>query len=199
MKIGIDIDDVIADSYPEYLEAFNKQFNKNIQVTEVFDFYHFGYHAGVEKAKVDIFIDTQLHTDEFQIAIDPILDAAKYIQSWSGKGIMIVYVTARPLMIKSITIKWLKKYGFWSAGTKLYLFDEKRLNTDIEYKTSIASKKFVDIFIEDKKDIAEAMRIPVFLIDRPWNKGDISSHITRVYSWKGIDSKLRSLYRKEFR
>ena len=190
MKIGIDIDNVVADSYPSYLEKIKERFGEKVPAN-ITDFYHVEEYIDADKNEIMGFFDEILLTDEFQIAINPISDASGYIQKWVGEGIEIVYITARPLKIKSVTMEWLKKHGFWVRGAKIYLFDEKRLNTDIEYKKSIVSKKLVDVMIEDKKDIAEAMIVPVFLLDRSWNQGKLSKHVKRVYSWGEIDEEVR--------
>ncbi|MBI2611157.1 hypothetical protein HYW54_00235 [Candidatus Gottesmanbacteria bacterium] len=193
MKIGIDIDNVVADSYPAYLEKFRYRFGEKVP-HNIADFYHVEEHIEAPREEIIEFFESELHTDEFQISINPVVDAAMYIQSWAMSGANIVYITARPLRIKPVTKKWLVKHGFWVDGAKIYLFDERRLNTDIEYKSTIVSKKLVDVLIEDKLDIATSMKIPVFLPDKPWNQGKLPKNVTRVYSWDEIDEKLRKRF-----
>ena len=40
MKIGIDIDNVISDTYPLFIHKFNATFGKNFRYEEITDFYY---------------------------------------------------------------------------------------------------------------------------------------------------------------
>ena|SRR3989344_827983 len=187
LKIGIDIDNVIADTTVSYLSEFNAHFGTSIKFEEVTDFYHIETIFSKSKAQVDKFLESKLHRDEFMIRVPPILPASDFIQIWLKKGMSVYYISARPKNIQKVTKKWLVKHGFWWEGAKLYTFDTDKNYTDIEYKTGIAKFEKLDIFIEDKKDIAEAMDIPVALLDRPWNSGALPRHVKRVYSWEEIN------------
>ena len=67
------------------------------------------------------------------------------------------------------------------------LFDEKKgFKSDVDYKVSVAEKFGISVFIEDAGQIAKAMKIPVFLFDRPWNQGKLPANVLRVKSWSQI-------------
>lgn len=191
MKIGIDIDNVIADSHPAYLEQYTSRFGDKVKLDSVVDFYHIEDHIAAEREEVLDFLNSHLHTDAFQITINPVANASLHIQSWLDRGLEIIYISARPESIRAVTMAWLMKHGFWrESKTTLFLFDESKRYSDIAYKTGIVNQEGVSLVVEDKKDIAEAMPVQTFLFDRPWNKGDTISHITRVYSWDDLDAKI---------
>ncbi len=185
--IGIDIDNVIADTTESYISKFNEYFGISIKYEDITDFYHLEKLTNIPKQRVDLFIEKTFDQDEFVTKIPPVSSASEYIQSWIKRGVVLYFISARPKSIKKVTKRWLLKHGFWGKGAKLYTFDTDKNYTDIEYKTGIVQYEKIDIFIEDKKDIAEAMSVPVLLIDRPWNRGELPEHLKRVYTWDDIN------------
>lgn len=195
LKIGIDIDNVIADSYPRYIDAFNKKFGVAVKYEEIFDFYYLENYVGVDRAQTSQFIETVLHSNEFQLAIPPYEEPQKIIKKWADQGFSIHYITSRPDFTKTVTLKWLKKHGFLAKGTKLHLLDINIHSKDTDYKKEIVNKWKVNLMIEDSLDIASALDIPVFLLDRPWNQGKLPKNVTRVNNWAEIDQRVEKLTR----
>lgn len=191
-KIGIDIDNVIADSYPQYIDAFNKRFGTSVKYEEIFHFYYLEKNVGIEETLVSEFIETIVHSQNFQLQIPPIINALKIIKKWMKKGYSIHYITSRPIDTKQETEQWLKKQGFFMKGVTLDLYNEKEHNFSHisrinSYKRLVADKRILDIFIEDSIDIAKSLDIPVLLVDRPWNQGKLPKNVKRVKDWAEID------------
>ncbi len=188
LHIGIDIDNVIAESYPAYIDKFNEVFEKQVRFDEVFSFYHLENNAGVDKREVEVFLDTHVHRDDFQIGIQPYGDAVMMVQKWAKSGHILHFITARPVGIREVTKKWLKKHGFWVKGATLDLFDHAKFSLDTLYKIDMVKKYKLDIFIEDNLDIAQILPIQVFLLSRPWNRGKLPKNVIRVKNWEEIDT-----------
>ena len=187
ITIGIDIDNTICDSYPAYLEKYNLKYQKEVQLSEVLDFYYLNDLTDKEGAEFGGLIDELVLSEEFQISLLPVGEAQKVIREWTDQGHLVHYVTARPVQMRKVTGQWLEKHGFWHKGTRLDLFDEKNgFKSDVDYKVSVAKKFGMSLFIEDAGQIAEAMKIPVFLFDRPWNQGKLPTNVERVKSWGQI-------------
>ncbi len=192
LKIGIDIDNVIADSYPSFLSNFNKVFATRIKYEEIYDFYYLEKHTGISHIETKKFINRILVDEEIQLNIPPYKDVQKILSAWIKAGHKIHYITSRPNTTRDITYKWLEKHGFLHPGTTLDLFNaaqhfDKHRKVIMEYKKTIAQNRGVELFIEDSKEIAETMEIPVLLLDRPWNKGKLKKNIKRVRDWSEID------------
>lgn len=192
LKIGIDIDNVIADSYPAFLSKFNEVFATQIKYEEIFDFYYLEKHAGISHVETKKFIDRLLVDEEIQLNIPPFKDVQKILSNWIKAGHKIHYITSRPHTTRDLTYKWLAKHGFLLSGTTLDLFNasqhfDKHRKEIMEYKKTVAQKKGVELFIEDSKEIAETMEITVLLLDRPWNKGKLPKNVKRVKDWQEID------------
>lgn len=194
LKIGIDIDNVISDSYTAYLERFNKEFGRNIQYEELFDFYYLEKHTDINIERIKIFIDTVIKDNEFQLGLSPYKEAIAVINNWQRLGFSIHYITVRPVSIRQITFDWLKKHGFIGKKTTLDLYDEKGIyKSDVAYKKGLADKLKLDLFIEDAVEIARALTIPVLLLDRPWNRTPgLPKNVKRVKSWQEIEEHFSS-------
>ena len=172
--IGIDIDNTICDSYPAYLEKYNLKYQKEVQLSEVLDFYYLNDLTDKEGAEFGGLIDELVLSEEFQISLLPVGEAQKVIREWTDQGHLVHYVTARPVQMRKVTGQWLEKHGFWHKGTRLDLFDEKNgFKSDVDYKVSIAKKFSIRLFIEDAGQIAKAMKIPRTLISlkKAWTSG----------------------------
>lgn len=193
LKIGIDIDNVIADSYPSYIIEFNKRFSTNVKYEEIFDFYHLEKHKGIGKKQTSHFIETVLHSEDFQLAIPPFEKPKEIIENWSKSGFVIHYITSRPIAVKKVTLQWLANHGFLVRNAKLHLLDIKLHDKDTDYKKEIVDKWKVDILIEDNKTIALVMDIPVLLLDRPWNQGKLPENVKRVKDWEEIEQYLAKI------
>lgn len=191
-KIGIDIDNVIADSYPAFLAKFNQTFGTEIEYEEIFDFYYLEKHTGIEEIHVKEFVDKFVVDEIFQINIPPFAGAKEVIDKWSKKGCLLHYITSRPQNTRDITYRWLRKQGFLVPGSTLDVFESPEHHDVhrpqiIEYKMTKTKLRNIDLMIEDSKEIAESMDIPVLLLDRPWNRGKLSKNVKRVKDWQEID------------
>ncbi|OGG21505.1 hypothetical protein A3B48_01790 [Candidatus Gottesmanbacteria bacterium RIFCSPLOWO2_01_FULL_40_10] len=195
VKIGIDIDNVISDSYPAYLDKFNIQYKTDIKIHQISEFYYLNKiieeNKNIPGRKIVNFIDELVLDEEFQLNLPPIDDSVRVINNWVSKGYKIHYVTARPVEVREITIKWLEKHGYWVKGAELDLFNSRKgFSSDAEYKADIAVKYKICVFIEDALEIALKMPIPVLLFDRPWNKFKAKKNLIRISSWKEIEDTL---------
>ena len=197
VKIGIDIDNVLSESYPAYLLRFNEKFNIEIKMEQIREFYFLDRLIKDEKTgkrgEMVNFIDELMLDAEFQVGIPPIVDSIEIIKKWSNQGFQIHYITARPVTIRKMTEDWLNKHGYLVKGAKVDLYDNKKHINDTDFKREIADKNNICVFIEDALEIAMGMDIPVFLLDYPWNQGKLKENIVRVSSWKEIDEKLSTV------
>ena len=185
LRIGIDVDNVIADSYTAYLSRYNQRFGTKIVWEEITEFYFST--SKVPQKEGQAFIYGLITDETFQIMIPPYTDAAQVIGKWSKKGFRIHYVTARPETTRNVTQKWLQKHGFWFLDATLDMYDESKHTNDIDYKKVVAVDKKIDLMIEDALEIAIALPIPVLLLDRPWNRGALPRHVKRVKNWEEIE------------
>jgi uncharacterized HAD superfamily protein len=190
---GIDIDNVICDSIPCYLERYNEKFSKSLKFEEIANFYFVGNKDGISKFEADLFIHHTLHDENFQMSLKPNKVAVDIINKWRKSGYYIHYITARPISTENITKQWLKNHKFITKKSSLHLVDYNIYENDISYKKTIAEKNGVNIMIEDSLEIVNNIGIFSILIDKPWNQGRLKNNVTRVKSWNEIE-KIVSYY-----
>lgn len=191
-KIGIDIDNVISDTYTALVGRVNEVFGISIQMEEVITFSYLEENLGIEKERVREFITNSLKREDFSLAIKPYEDAVSIVRKWGSYGYSIHYITARPSSLGEITQKWLEKHGFWLKGATLDLFDESiGYKSDVDYKKRIVEKIGIDVLIEDSRENAQVMDIPVLLLDMPWNRGEVPENVKRVSNWGEIEEHMQ--------
>ncbi len=193
MKIGIDLDDVLADSLPHYVRALNRRFDLTIDLAEaawrIFDrFPH------IPRREAHSFF-SKLIEDGF-FSSRPLLPGAKEaVESLAEEGHLLFIVTGRAMRDAATTREWLEQAG-------LLRFFGAVVHNGIEpvsrYKSIAATRLQLDLFIEDELEVAVAvaeMAIPVLLFDRPWNRGALSENMQRVRSWPEVISRIGALSR----
>lgn len=64
-------------------------------------------------------------------------------------------------------------------------------------KLAAAQRWGVDLFLEDRLEnalqLSEALQIPVFLFDTPYNQARLPELVHRVTSWEEVDRKVKEL------
>ena len=185
MRIGIDIDDTISKTNEKLIEKaleFDKKRvkGKGFKDPDAYSFMEMFYWNVMD---VDTFLKTFRAGNSF-LEIEPIEDAALYINKLYDAGNEIYFITRRKntLKVKSMTKKWLKKNGFKYNKVFFYIRD----------KGKFASELDVDYFIDNEEaNVYSALEynIKAFLMDTKYNK-DIKD-LERVKSWKEIYNKIK--------
>lgn len=193
LRIGIDIDNVVADSYTTFLQEFNRKFGTQVQFEELIEFDYLKT-IGFDAEVIDKFWDTLLHTGKIQLDIPPLQNSHAVIKNWKKAGHSIYFVTARPIWIQKATKQWLSHHGILQEDDLVFHFDEAHHSLDTTYKKEVVEKEGIELFIEDSLEIAQFLNIPVFLLDQPWNRGRVPSHVTRVKNWDEIQKRVSKLF-----
>jgi len=102
-------------------------------------------------------------------------------------------ITAKPESFKEKTEEWLEKH-FPNMFDKLVFTNAFHGDGKKRKKSEVCNELGVQIYIEDAMHNAQDVAdngIPVFLMDSPWNQGELPSPlITRVFSWDEIVEKI---------
>ena len=184
MKIGVDLDDVLADSLPHYLQAFNRRFGLAIDLPDaawrIFDRY-----PQISRREAHDFF-SELIEDGF-FASRPLLPGAKEaVESLAEEGHRLFIVTGRATRDAATTRDWLEQVGLLRHFTAVVHNGMKPVG---RYKSGAASELQLELFIEDELAVASAVAetaIPVLLFDRPWNQGALPAIVQRVRSWTEV-------------
>lgn len=176
MKIGVDIDGVIADSLSIWVKELNRHFSQD-KNREDMVFYQFEKIYNVSWEEMDRFFRTNQEILLSNLA--PVEQAAEILNRFK-EAHEVLLITARPEQYRSITENWLR------AHTIVY---NDLIMTNFADKGCYCKTMKIDIFIEDSLENALSIcqeGIPVILFDAPYNQGSLPEGIIRTKNWQEI-------------
>jgi uncharacterized HAD superfamily protein len=173
--IYVDFDDVLCETAQSLLKILKHEFGKQITYDEVISFdlaTSFKLTSREVKKLLDI-----AHSREVLLSTEPIKSTIEPLQKLDSAGYKINIVTGRPACTRKASEEWLLMHAV--PFYKLFFADK--------YQRAIAPGKSISTIsmeelkkqnysfaIEDSMEMAlfimENMKIPVFLLARPWNR-----------------------------
>ncbi|MFH1542868.1 MAG: hypothetical protein ABIE84_07270 [bacterium] len=171
MRIGIDIDNVIADTYNDLSGFFHKFLKHEVPSQDVVQI--------MQKRKMLMYAYFfKAWREKVMLGVNLIEGARETIQEWA-KEHQIILVTSRFKMFNRQTKDWLAKHQI--PYHELHHAKET---------TKFKKTGETDLFIEDNFHECEVLADhskKVFLFDRPWNqKTPSKGNIIRVKDWQDI-------------
>jgi len=176
MRIGVDIDGVLADSLPLWVEELNRFFNKGKRLEEIhlFDICQTYEITGEELSK---FLDRR---GRYLMTAPPPVAGAPYYLSRIKQYHEIYIITAREEQYGRETQEWLKKHEL--------PYDDLLLLGNHDKKEACLAKK-LHVMVEDTLEIGvdvSAAGVPVLLMDAPYNRGPLPGLVYRKRSWREV-------------
>jgi len=168
MRIGIDIDNVIANTFEDLAARFNQYVGKDLNANEVVDF--------MRREKFRMWGYWFVTWRESLLTRVSLIEGAKHtITNWYDDH-EILLVTSRLPILNRQTKKWLNQHEI--PYHKLHHSKERE-----KYKKA----PNCDVFIEDNLEECEILADycdRVYLMDHPWNRRPLKKdNIIRVTSW----------------
>jgi uncharacterized HAD superfamily protein len=212
MRIGVDLDDVMAICAVPYLRKFAEEFGVVLP-----DEREIGWHllsrmekdtpydkvvpglARVTPEQRDRF-RMKLYDGKFFSELEVYEDCPAVVEQLVAAGHELYFITARAERRRMITETWLREKGLFDYAKAVHLKpigefrpDQPRGRYDPEgsaaYKTHLALELRLDAFCEDddliSRSLAEA-GVRVFLFDHPWNREVEHPLVTRVNGWSEV-------------
>lgn len=177
MRIGVDIDGVVSDSYPFWLTELNQYFGKNITVIDDYEM-HLAFDVS-RKVLNDYFVS---NAERLLITPKPVTGAKEGIETLLRDGHEVIYITARTAQERDVTLRWFTTCGIPHK-------EEHVLFAGFSSKLELVKLWEIEAFIEDyqvnAKLIAES-GVPVFLLNASYNQEELPTGITRCRSWDEI-------------
>lgn len=181
MKIGIDLDDVLADSLPHYLRAFNRRFGLDIELADgawrIADRF-----PQIPRQEADDFF-TELIESGFFSSRSLIPHAKEAVETLADNGHDLYIITGRTPRDERITMDWLTRVGVLSHFEAVV---HRTCDPVERHKADVASGLALSLFIEDELTVALTVAgaaIPVLLFNCPWNQGPLPDNVHRIRSW----------------
>ena len=212
MRIGVDLDDVMAICAVPYLRKFAEEFGVVLP-----DEQEIGWHLlsrmqkdtpydklvpGLERVtpeQRDRF-RMKLYDGKFFGELEVYEDCPAVLEQLVAAGHELYFITARAERRRMITETWLHEKGLFDYAKAVHLKplgefrpDQPRGRYDPQgsaaYKTRLALELRLDVFCEDddliSRTLAEA-GVRVFLFDHPWNREVEHPLVTRVNGWSEV-------------
>jgi len=184
LRIGVDVDDVLAESLPGYLEAFRSYFGREVKIEDA-AWEIFPRYPEISAGEMWRFF-AELEKTDF-LGTRPVYpEAAGAIRTLAGAGHRLVVVTGRLLAHRDHTRRLLQNAGIAGLFEDLVHRDGEAA---AEYKPRVVRERRLDLLIEDELHVALAaalLPVPVLLFDRPWNQGELPGGMTRVTNWNHV-------------
>lgn len=204
MKIGVDLDDVIAVCAVPYLRRFAAEYK-----VELPDEHEIGWHLlrqmddKVPSRERDRF-RMRLYDGTFFSDLDIYEDCPSVLEQLVQKGHEIYFITARNEARRMVTETWLREKRILDYAKAVHLKPHGEFNPDYPrgrydpqssaaYKVRLAQELRLDLFCEDDVVISQALAeagVRVMLFDHPWNREVSHERITRVSGWSEVASLL---------
>ena len=197
MRIGVDLDDVIAVCAVPYLRRFAREYKVALP-----DDKEIGWHLlremddRVSPAERDRF-RIKLYDGTFFSELEMYDDCPIVLERLVRQGHEIFFITARAERRRIVTETWLREKRILDYAKAVHLKPHGEFRPDYprgrydaegsaQYKCRLAQELGVDVFCEDDTIISQTLAeagIRVLLFDHPWNREVQHERITRVNGW----------------
>ena len=189
MRIGVDIDGVVCDSYPAWLQELNLHYGKNITVVTDYEM-----HLVFDVPRDDMNNFFVVNVERLLMMPKPVSGAKEGIEALLREGHEVIYVTARTPEEKDITVRWLTMHEIPHEH-------ERVLFSGFKSKVDLVKQWGIEVFIEDYQVNAKAIAesgVPVLLLNASYNQDKpLQTGITRCQSWNEILEGMQQFNQKE--
>jgi len=197
MKLGFDIDGIVANMAQAMVDFINEKYKLNYTVN-VFGFHELWKNKYAEDEKLNRQITQDMYDEiignqEALLKIPPYTEAVRVLQKFKKNGHSLHFITARKDASKKSTFNWFRKNKI--------PFDTIHITGSLKRprKGMLGRTLNLDFYIDDQDEYLEEMytyknrwRKGLFLFTRPWNENKVIdlSKFKRVSNWKEINRHL---------
>lgn len=201
MIYGVDIDGVLADFNSGFISLIKEMTGKELpKVSSTYPAvwnYHREDSLGVNKVtnKEETAVWERIKAGGFWRSLDITKDgrdALSWLNMMRYEGHQIYFITSRPgVYAKYLTEDWLSQYGYRNPTVLVVQSDRA--------KGQLAAGLGFDVFIDDKPnnclEVAVFSKAAVFLVNQPYNQGDVFKNMSGADDIVRVDSALEALER----
>jgi hypothetical protein len=188
--IYVDMDDVLCQAARHFLFIVEREFGKRITYEQLTNF-DVGESCGLRSKERDELYRI-VHRPEELLQMAPIDGALPVLAQWQKAGFEIAIVTGRPPDSYEVSIAWLAKHRVpYSSFTVVDKYSRFATESSVAINLrELATRRFCWA-VEDSLPMAEylagQMKVPVALIDCPWNRtDDAHAQVSRCPDWPAI-------------
>jgi uncharacterized HAD superfamily protein len=205
-SIYVDFDDVLCATARHFLAVVEREFDKRIAYDELTDF-DIGTSCGLRPEETAELYRIVHRPDEL-MQMAPIDGAIAALRQWADSGYEIAIVTGRPPESYEPSLAWLNRYRV--PHQSFSMVDKySRFTTDntVAIRLDELARREYCWAVEDSLPMAQflatQMKLPVALIDCPWNRAaEDHVNVGRYAEWQTLATQMprkedRRIGRKE--
>ena len=196
-NIYVDLDDVLCQTARYFLAIVERDFGKKVTYEQLTNF-DVGHSCGLSPdERKELY--RIVHQPEELLSMAPIAEAIEVLRRWREQGFEIAIVTGRPPESYEVSIEWLAKHEIpCSSFTVVDKYSRFPTENNVALTLAeLAARRFywaVEDSLPMAQYLAGQMRVPVALIDRPWNRTDTElARVSRYHHWRAIAEALAAL------
>jgi len=183
LRIGIDIDGTVTDP-GSIVPLMNESFGKNLRYEQCTDY---NLATVYDISEIEFLAWLNQHGERLYDTSPVHGTADQVLRRWHREH-QLIYISAREARYLDVTVSWFQRFQI--------PFHEIACIGSHD-KVAAAQKWQIDLFLEDRLEnalqLSEALKIPVFMFDTPYNQGTLPPLVHRVHSWDEVSDKLASL------
>lgn len=188
--VYVDLDDVLCETARHFLVIVEREFGKQIAYEQLTNF-DIGTACGLRPQERES-LYRMVHEPDELMQMAPIEEAMGALKQWAGAGFAIAIVTGRPPDAYEPSLAWLAQhhvpYESFTMVNKYARFATE--NTVAISLDELASRDYcwaVEDSLPMAQYLAGAMKVPVALIDCPWNRSaEDHANVGRFSDWATI-------------
>jgi uncharacterized protein len=193
MKIGIDVDDVLAAFLESFLLFYNTKHNTSYR-TQQFRSYQLWETLGGTRADAIVAVH-EFYSSPYFASIAPV-DGAKDAIDILRQQHELHVVTSRQELVRLRTESWLSTHFPNAFQTCTFTNSYTDKGKEVR-KSQVCDQLQLDLMIEDNNAYAidcVSDKRRVILLDKPWNQGATPQQVIRMSSWKDIEQFIAKEY-----
>ncbi|MBI3033260.1 hypothetical protein HYY69_07325 [Candidatus Woesearchaeota archaeon] len=192
MRIGVDLDNVLADHMSALIAYYNRIYSNSLNRDGFKSLKFWETWGGTREQAIDLVHDFYASPEfEAMLPVDGAQEGINLLKSDHRLEI----ITARPSDLIPITSQWLNKYFPETFAGAYFANHYARNGWHSSSKRELCGLFDIDLLVEDSLEHAiecvDQIR-PVVLLDNPWNQTpSLPTGIYRVGSWKEVVAVIR--------
>jgi len=186
MKIGIDLDDVLADFLSAVIEYHNAAYGTSLEREQFKSYKYWETWGGTRNEAIQKVYD--FYKTPYFKNMKPVAHSQEAADILKQNNELLI-VTSRQYDIAEATREWINR-NFPDVFSDVFFANHYSQNGSSKTKKQICDSHGVDVLIEDYPDFALECINPerkILLFDCPWNRDSkLPQEIYRVHSWEEI-------------
>jgi len=183
MRIGVDLDEVLADTLSAVLPFHNDRYNTSLTRGDFHSYKFWEIWGGSREEsvrRVHEFFDSP-----YAERVTPIAGARDALTRLKEAGHELHVITARSNAFIEHTKRWIGMH-FPGLFDEIHFTNFYSVSGEGRTKSSVCKNLGIEVMVEDDLHHASdcaTSGIKVILIDYPWNKEESKENVARVSSW----------------